>query len=172
MLKKLKNISMIWKFYFWPAVWLLVLLPSLEFPILLENIWLIAGRILGVILLIYSMFLVSSGGRTLAKYGHKAEHETFWPDEFSMVGIFSCMRHPMHLGLAILPLSVALISGNVVAIAASGWGVAAALWFVLHVEEKDTLMKYGKAYSEYMKKIPPFSFKFSCVKKAFSVWRK
>jgi protein-S-isoprenylcysteine O-methyltransferase Ste14 len=172
MLKKLKNMSMIWKFYFWPIAWLLVLLPSLAFPILLENIWLIVARIIGVILLIYSMFLASSGGRTLAKYGHKAEHVTFWPDEFSMVGIFSCMRHPMHLGLAIFPLSVALISENVVAIAASGWGVAAALWFVLHVEEKDTLMKYGEAYSEYMKKTPPFSLKFSCMKKAFNVWKK
>ncbi len=127
MLKMLKNMSMIWKFYFWPTVWLLVLLPSLAFPVLLENIWLIVARILGVILLIYSIFLASSGGRTLAKFAHKPEHETFWPDQFSMVGIFSCMRHPMHLGLAIFPLSIALIGGNVVAITASGWGVAAAL---------------------------------------------
>jgi hypothetical protein len=43
MLKKLKNMSMIWKFYFWPIAWLLVLLPSLAFPILLENIWLIVA---------------------------------------------------------------------------------------------------------------------------------
>jgi len=165
------KISMLWKFYFWPIVWLSIFIPVLAYPILLDGIWLIGSRIIGAIFLILSMFLASSGGRTLAKFAHKDEHKVFWPDKFSTFGIFSCMRHPMHLGLAIFPVAIALLSGYILVIATSGWGVVAALWFVIYVEEKDAMEKYGKLYSDYIKNVPPFSIKISCIKKALNIWK-
>ena len=77
----------------------------------------------------------------------------------------------MHLGLAIFPISVALISGFVLPIFSSGWGVAAALWFIVQIEEKDTIKKYGENYTDYMQKVPPLSLKIECIKEALKVWK-
>jgi protein-S-isoprenylcysteine O-methyltransferase Ste14 len=124
----------------------------------------------GSILLAISLLLTSAGGRTLAKQGHQKEHETVWPDKFTEFGVLGCMRHPMHLGLALFPVAVALISGSLSAICSSGWGVAGALWFVLYIEEKDALGKYNTVYSDYMQRVPPFSLKADCIKKALQTW--
>lgn len=162
---------MLWKFIFWPVVWILISIPSYIWPISLVGLWLIFARVLGVILFFYSMFLASSGGRTLAKFAHQEAHKTFWPDKFTTFGIFGCMRHPMHLGLALFPISVALISGFVLSIFSSGWGVVAALWFIIQIEEKDTIEKYRELYTDYMQKVPPLSLKISCIKEALKVWK-
>jgi protein-S-isoprenylcysteine O-methyltransferase Ste14 len=172
MKNKLKDLKRLWKFYFWFIVWTLSFLPSVFFPARLAGGWLFLSRAVGAVLLLYALFLTSSGGRTLARFAHKEAHETYWPDQFTEFGVFGCMRHGMHLGLGIFPLSLALLSGYVFAIAASGWGVAAAFWFVLVIEEKETLAKYGSVYSDYMQRVPPFSLKLSCLKKAIRIWQK
>ena len=169
---KLKDLKRLWKFYFWLIVWGLSFAPAYFYPTKLAGGWLVFARILGGILLIYSLFLSSTGGRTLARFAHQEGHEHFWPDKFTEFGIFGCMRHSMHFGLALFPLALALLSGLVFAISASGWGVAAALWFVLVIEEKDTLEKYGSLYTDYMQRVPPFSLKLSCLKKSLAVWKK
>jgi len=169
---KMKDLKRLWKFYFWLVVWGLSFAPIFLFPAKLNGIWLILARIFGILLLLYSLFLTSTGGRTLAKLAHQEEHEHFWPDKFTEFGIFGCMRHAMHFGLAIFPLAIALISGFVFAIASAGWGVSAAFWFVLVIEEKDTLEKYGATYTDYMQRVPPFSLKLSCFKKSLPIWRK
>ncbi len=162
---------MVWKFLYWPFIWLLVFIPALLWPLSLNGIWRICALIIGAFLLTISLSLTSAGGRTLAKLGHQKGRETIWPDKFTDVGIFSCMRHPMHLGLAIFPVALALISGSVPAILSSGWGVSGALWFVLHIEEKDALQKYGTVYNAYMQKVPPFSLNPSCLKKTLTIWK-
>ena len=137
MTRKRVKITMLWKFIFWPVVWLFIFLPALFYPVMLPGSWLVFSRIVGAVLVLLSLFLTSTGGRTLARFAHREPRETIWSDQFTQFGIFSCMRHPMHLGLAIAPLSVALFSGLVWAIWGSGWGIAAAFWFVLYIEEKD-----------------------------------
>ena len=171
MIRKLRKVSMIWKFLFWPIVWIFIFIPSLILPLSLHGIWMLISRIIGILLLIYSLFLSSSGGRVLARFAHRETHETFWPDKFTDFGIFGCMRHSMHLGLALFPVAIALISGLVLAICSAGWGVAGALWFVIQIEEKDALEKFGQLYSDYMLKVPPFSLNPTCLKEAFKIWR-
>jgi len=170
-MKQPRKITMLWKFFYWPVVWSLVFVPALVWPESLSGIFRIAAVLAGSILLVLSLLLTSAGGRTLARTGHSEEHKTIWPDRFTEFGIFSCMRHPMHLGLALFPLSVALISGSVAAICSSGWGVSGALWFVLYIEEKDALQKFASTYSDYMQRVPPFAFKAECLKKAFLIWQ-
>lgn len=165
------KITMLWKFIFWPIVWFLVFLPGIMMPLTLSGFWLTASRLFGVLLLLYSLFLASSGGRVLAKNAHQEAHETFWPDKFTEFGIFSCMRHSMHLGLAIFPVAFALLSGLILPILASGWGVTAALWFVLQIEEKDALSKFGQTYMDYMLRVPPFSLRPGCIKAGLQIWR-
>lgn len=171
MVWKSMKISRLWKFYFWLVLWLFVFVPAFIWPISLNGIWIVISRIIGILLIVYSLFLTSTGGRSIARFGHLEEHETFWPDKFTEFGIFKCMRHPMHLGLALFPLALALISGLVLAICGAGWGVAGALWFVLQVEEKDTLDKFGQTYSDYMQRVPPFSLKIACIKTGFKIWQ-
>jgi protein-S-isoprenylcysteine O-methyltransferase Ste14 len=165
------KITMLWKFLYWPVVWILVFIPGLIWPVALEDIWLTLSRILGVILLLYALFLSSSGGRVLARFAHRDEHETFWPDRFTEFGFFSCMRHPMHMGLALFPVALALLLGRVLPIVGSGWGVAAAFWFVLQIEEKDALEKFGDVYVDYMLRVPPFSIDPKCLREGFKIWK-
>ncbi len=166
-----RKITMVWKFIYWPIVWFVVFIPALFLPVSLHGIPKITSMLAGIILFAISMLLTSSGGRTLAQFGHQKAHETIWPDKFTEFGIFSCMRHPMHLGLAIFPIALALMSCSVTAILSSGWGVAGALWFVLYIEERDALSKYGRVYSDYMQRVPPFSIKIECFKKALMIWK-
>ena len=118
--------------------------------------------IVGIFLLLYSLGVSGIAGRTLKKFAHDKEGE-FIPDRFIDKGIYSCMRHPMHLGIGLLPLSFALISGNIAMILASGWGIAAAFWFVLIIEEPETLEKYKDEYITYLQKTPAFSLKLKCL---------
>lgn len=166
-----RKITMIWKFIYWPFIWLLIFIPAFLWPLSLHGTWKIVSIIAGILLLFCSLFLSASGGRILARLAHSEKHETFWPDKFTDFGIFSCMRHPMHLGLAIFPVAIALISGFVPAICSSGWGVAGALWFVIYIEEKDALEKFAQIYNDYMQKVPPFSLKPGCLKKALLIWK-
>lgn len=172
MTRKQVKFTMIWKFIFWPVVWVFIFLPALIWPTSLRGGWLILSRIAGVILFFPAMFLTSTGGRTLARFGHQGDRETVWPDKFTAFGIFKCMRHPMHLGLALTPLAIALISGSVWGIWGSGWGIAAALWFVIQIEEKDTLGKFGEVYTSYMQRVPPFSLKPGCIKEGLKIWKR
>ncbi len=118
--------------------------------------------IVGVFLFFYSLALSAIAGRTLKRFAHKKKDE-FIPDRFVDNGIYSCMRHPMHLGIGLLPLSFALISGNLAMILASGWGIGAAFWFVLAIEEPETLRKYKDDYIEYLQKTPAFSLSLKCL---------
>ena len=170
-MQKFKRITMLWKFYFWFIVWFLVFLPAILYPISLTGFWLTLARIIGIILLVYALFLSSSGGRVLARHAHQDAHETFWPDKFTTFGIFGCMRHSMHLGLAIFPVALALLSGWILPICASGWGVAGAFWFIIQIEEKDAIEKFGNQYFEYMKKVPPFSLSIKCIKEGLKIWK-
>jgi len=159
-------IKRVWKFVYWLISLSIVLLPGFFIDIRLSGIWAFLGFVLGFGLFVYSMVVASIAGRTLKLYAHKkGEKREFWPNKFTDIGIYKCMRHPMHLGLGLLPLSIALMWGNVVAIIASGWGVALALIFVLLIEEPQTLKRFDN-YSNYMQQVSAFSFNFKCLKEA------
>lgn len=158
---------MVWKFLFWPVVWITILIPGWIWPLYLDGFTRWAAFVLGMILFATAMALTSIGGKTLKRFAHKDGHGTFWPDRFTAEGIFSCMRHPMHLGLALLPVALALLWGSVPVILASGWGVAAALWFVLVIEEKETLQRFGDEYSQYMQHTAPFTLSPTCLRKGY-----
>ena len=77
----------------------------------------------------------------------------------------------MHLGLAIFPLSITLISGLIWGIWGAGWDIAAAFWFVIYIEEKDNIEKFGQTYLSYMLRVPPFSLKPSCILEGLKIWK-
>ncbi|MEB3846786.1 MAG: isoprenylcysteine carboxylmethyltransferase family protein [Desulfurococcales archaeon] len=161
-----------WKFAYWPLIWTITLAPPLVFdwgPRLhgLSGLFLQA---LGLVVIVYSLLLTSIAGRTLRLYGHTGD--SFWPDKLVDVGIYSCMRHPQHLGLALFPLGLSLATAMPVVLLASGWSVAGALAFVLLVEEPECLVKYGDKYVAYMRRVPPFSLNPRCLMEALRLLEK
>ncbi len=121
--------------------------------------------ILGTVVTLYALALTFISGRTLKKFAHKEPGSGFVPDKFTDKGIYSCMRHPMHLGIGLLPFGLALLSGNLGAILASGWALAAAFWFVLEIEEPEVIESYGQDYINYMQKVPSFKYNLKCLEK-------
>jgi len=143
---------MVWKFLFWPTVWVIILVPGWIWPLYLDGFIRLATFFLGLILFAGSIALTAVGGRTLKRFAHQQNRKTFWPDTFTAKGIYGCMRHRMHLGLALLPVAIAMMWGSIPVILASGWGVAAAFWFILMIEEKETLQRFDDKYSQYMQR--------------------
>jgi protein-S-isoprenylcysteine O-methyltransferase Ste14 len=125
-------------------------------------------RILGVVFIIYGVVLNFLAGKTLKKYAHKTKTQGFSvPDKFTKEGIFACMRHPGQFGNMFLMVGVGIVSGSWYALAYSGWAVFFGALFILYVEEKEAIEKYGSEYCEYIKTTPPFKISLECIKKAF-----
>jgi len=154
------------KAIFWLIVYLFVFSAGFLNDLRVSGICYFIMALLGVGLLLYSFALAAIAGRTLKKFAHKVKGESFIPDKFTSVGIYSCMRHPMHLGIAIMPLAISLIWGNLGAVLASGWALAAGFWFVLTIEEPEVIKEYKQDYIDYMQKVPPFTLSLKCLENA------
>ncbi len=150
--------NQLWKFVYWPAVWLLALWPwQIE-----SASWIGCSNILritGALIIIYGLAVHIVAGKTLKRLGHSPENRTIWPDRLVTAGIYGSMRHPQHLGLILIPLGIACMISTFQALLAAGWTVAAALFFVLVVEEPECIRKFGRSYFEYMEKVPAFSIR-------------
>ena len=154
------------RFIYWIFLLMLAILADIFMPRIINNeIIRILLIILGVLGVIISVVLNSIAGRTLRRYGHQNETEKFSaPDKFINMGIYSCMRHPGQFGNIILIVSVTMLSGKMCAIFFGGWLAFLGVLFILFVEEKEAIEKFGSEYCEYMKKTPPFSLDFICLK--------
>ena len=153
------------KVLFWVIVYIGILLVGLISDWHIEGICKYILAIVGIFIASYAFALSSIAGRTLKRYAHQEPKSGFVPDKFTSFGIYSCMRHPMHLGIGLLPLGLALIFGNIAAIMASGWVLAAAFWFVLAIEEPETMALYKDSYIDYMQKVPAFTFSLKCIER-------
>ncbi len=161
----------LWKFLYWPLLWaatlysgyILCKYPSCRF----KGVTGYASIIIGLIIIAYSLLLTSIGGRTLKRYGHVKSR--LWPDKLVTVGIYSCMRHPQHLGLSLFPVGLGLLARSLGSVIASGWAVVGALLFVLMIEEPECLNKYGEDYYNYMRRVPAFSLNPGCIVKGIKL---
>jgi len=154
------------KAIFWLIVYLFVFITGALSGLKVNGVCYFLMVLLGVGLLLYSFALAAIAGRTLKNFAHKVKGESFIPDKFTSVGIYSCMRHPMHLGIALMPLAFSLIWGNAGALLASGWALAAGFWFVLAIEEPEVIKEYKQDYIDYMQKVPPFTLRLKCLEDA------
>jgi len=159
------------RFVYWIGLLILAILADIFMPCVIKNkILSIVLQILGVFGVVLAIVLNSIAGRTLKLYGHKVKTSKFSPpDKFIDFGIYKCMRHPGQFGNIILLISITMLSGKLCAFIFSGWLAFLGVLFILFVEEKEAIEKFGNKYSEYMKKVKPFSLNFKCIKKAFGI---
>ncbi len=123
---------------------------------------------IGIILLLLSFYISSKTGKLLKKFGKEGNVPRFQTNKLVREGIYSCMRHPMHLGLMLIPFGIAFLinSPSYILIIAP---ITAMLIFVLikTVEEPEAIKKFGDEYIRYMKEVPMFNLSLSCLKKLF-----
>jgi len=139
---------------------------SYLFPSFHKNILLhIFSFIIGVFLMTLVIKISKNTGRTLAKHGRKGELKRLETNVLAKDGIYKYMRHPMHLGLMIFPLSFAFLVGSpsfILIIAPIE--IILMLILIKTIEEPEAIKKFGNEYLHYKKQVPGFCFKVKCLK--------
>ncbi len=125
---------------------------------------------MGLVLLYAVMVVSRNTGRLLAQMGREGSLPLMETNRLVTTGVYSCMRHPMHLGLMFFPLSLALVLGSVsfIMIIAPA-EMLLILVMIKVVEEPEAIRKFGDAYINYMKDVPAFNLKPSCLARLFKI---
>ncbi|BEP17969.1 hypothetical protein PYJP_13210 [Pyrofollis japonicus] len=125
-------------------------------------------RLLGAILLLISMRGAAVTGRYLAVYGNpiRRGRGPGEPTRLVREGPYSCMRHPMHLFLSLFPLSLGLLASTSCSIIVGVAEAVLVLVLAVTIDEKESITRFGKEYTEYRKKVPAFNLRPRCLLKA------
>lgn len=125
-------------------------------------------RIAGLAGMIFIHFLLKRTGKLLRLFGRCELWG--WSTRLIVKNVYKCVRHPHHLGVGTFMTFLGLLIGypaTFLIIILSQW-----LWvflFVLLIEEKECLEKFGDGYREYSKNIPMFfGNPFCVIKEMFS----
>lgn len=112
-------------------------------------------RIIGFTGIILTHFLLKRTGKLLRLFG---EYELWgWSTKLIVKNVYKCVRHPHHLGVGLFMTFFGLLIGypfTCIIIAFTQW-----LWvflFVILIEEKECLEKFGDEYLKYKKSVPMF----------------
>lgn len=123
------------------------------------------SAILGFLLFFLVMKISKNTGRTLAKYGREGNVKRMETNVLVTQGAYKYMRHPMHLGLLLFPLSIAFLIGSLSFILLiAPIEIIFMLIMIRLIEEPEAIRKFGNEYLEYKKQVPWFCFKFNCLK--------
>jgi len=121
--------------------------------------------IVGFMLMVLVIRISKNTGRTLAKFGRRGNLKRLETNILVREGVYSHMRHPMHLGLLLFPLSFAFIIGSPSFIALiAPLEMIFMLIMIKLVEEPEAMRKFGDQYLSYMSQTPWFCFKIHCLK--------
>ncbi len=114
-------------------------------------------RVIGVVVIIFSGVLLRVSGRTLRKFGLSEGKGFGDTDRLVTVGVYSCIRHPHHLGIALFALGFGLAIGSLsyLLVGVPVMWIAVYL-FVKRIEEPEAIEKFGEAYIKYMRQVPAF----------------
>jgi len=110
-------------------------------------------RLVGLLGMLGAHFPLKRTGRLLKRWGEQAE----WGCTSRLIttDIYQCVRHPHHVAVGIFMTFLGLFMGHLysfVVVSVSQW-----LWvilFVVMVEEKELVEKFGHRYQAYCRKVP------------------
>jgi protein-S-isoprenylcysteine O-methyltransferase Ste14 len=127
--------------------------------------WHIVTLIAGIFLLRFVLRISRNTGRFLARIGREGDIPRMETNKIVTEGMYGCMRHPMHFGLLFFPWSIALIIGSPSFIfLIAPIEMLLIILLIKLVEEPGAIRKFGVTYRDYMKQVPMFSLKSSCIK--------
>lgn len=121
-------------------------------------------RLIGLVGMILAHFLLKRTGKLLRLFG---ECELWgWLNQLIVKNEYKCVRHPHHLGVGLFMTFIGLLIGypiTCIIITTTQW-----IWvilFVLYIEEKECLKKFGMEYQKYKKNVPMFFGNPVCIVK-------
>jgi len=134
-------------------------------PLVSNLVFHAASLVIGLLLLGLVMRISRSTGRLLARLGREGDIPRMETNKLVTDGVYSCMRHPMHLGLLFFPWAIALILGSpsFIMIIAPLEMLFMVIMIKL-VEESEAIRKFGETYREYQQQVPMFSLRPSCLR--------
>ena len=142
------------------AGWLLILAAVLAASRLLPEPLpcRVCTRALAALLLGLSITGASVSGRYLRLYGKSRPDLGFGElDKLVTKGPYSCMRHPMHFSLSLIPPALGLATGTLGGLAAGIATQLLVLALAVLVDEKDALARFGEEYTRYRERVPAFN---------------
>ncbi len=163
-----------WKFGFWFTSWLTIILvgiytPLINMPFFLKLLFMVSG----IFLMVYGLILNAVAGKTLKKYGHfEIRKGIKKPEKIVDVGIYSCMRHPAQFGSIFFGIGISLLTMNIFAILYAGWFSFISLYFILSIEERETIKNFKEDYCRFLADRKPFNPSFKCLIEGFNALRK
>jgi len=136
------------------------------FPLLQRSVpFHVFSLALGVLVLWLVMRISRNIGRLLARKGREGDLPRGDTNRLVTEGVYGCMRHPMHLGLLLFPLSLALLIGSpsfiLVIVPLEALFI---LTLVKLMEEPEAIAKFGDAYREYRRRVPMFNLRPDCLR--------
>ncbi len=119
----------------------------------------------GILMLALVMRISKNTGRALAKYGRQGNLKRMETNVLVSQGVYKYMRHPMHIGLLLFPMSIAFLIGSpsfILLIAPAE--IVIMIIMIKYIEEPEVIRKFGKQYLDYKKHVPWFCFRPECLK--------
>ncbi len=155
-------------------IWILLLFGGGALSIWLDHRWFpglwhswsfhLLTAVAGGVLLHLVVLISRNTGRYLARHGREGTVKRLDTNRLVTTGPYGCMRHPMHLGLMLFPWAFALLAGSPTFLLFTAPAETLLILLLIRfVEEPQARKKFGKAYDDYMKKVPPFSFRKKCL---------
>ena len=126
----------------------------------------ISLRVLGSFIIFLSFILLRSSGKALKHFGMRSQKGFGETDTLVTTGIYGCIRHPHHTGIALFVLGFGFLIASfsfLLFFVPFFWLVICL--FVKRVEEPEAIKKFGTKYIEYSKKVPAFIPRITCFSK-------
>ncbi len=141
------------RFFLWLFVMLIPLVLGYSLDSIYGFILPLWVRVLGLLGMIVAALILRTSGRMLRKFGQPEEWG--WTTKLVTHGIYSCVRHPHHLGIGLFVTSFGLLPGGpftFLLLTLTIW--ASVILFLIRVEEPEALEKFGEDYEEYRRRVP------------------
>ena len=140
------------RFFIWLGVLLAALLIGTYLDSLMRTWSPIYLRVLAILGMVFSFLLLRVSGRTLKTLGEPEEWG--WTTKLVTEGLYSCIRHPHHLGIGLFVTFLSMLVGLFTTLV-----TALLIWisiylFLVRVEEPEALEKFGQEYQRYREKVP------------------
>jgi len=138
----------------WFSVIIILFLVNMYIDYTIVRIWIpYYIRIIGLIGIVFSVRLLQLSGRYLREFGDAKE----WGVTTKLVTIrlYSCVRHPHHLGIGLIISSLSLLIGGPVTFIINTvviWILV--IWFLKRIEEPELIQKFKDDYKKYMENVP------------------
>ncbi len=158
-------------------LWIIIILGGISLSLYLDYkvvhihvnlLWHSIFFVIGLLLLRVVLYTSAYTGRLLKRLGKEGKVPRFETNKLVREDVYSCMRHPMHLGLLLLPESIGFMMGSPSFILIVGPSIMVLMIVMIKLfEEKEAERKFKEEYIRYKKEVPMFSLSPRCLKYFF-----